>query len=342
MEAEDTQGGAWDSEMDTLEGEETMEDGDLGHGPTNKHYMDMINKDEYYNSPKFAIGYHELQSRWTGNWNQEQGPPMPQDLTPDHQDDGYRLLVPGTQRDTARQRRQNLNLPLSKCHEDSSKPPSSPAVSRLRKQPWASLSATNSPMGTPSPRSSCPGTPASSPCPSPKVRRPWKTYQAVADPGYMPQQNSGDTLAVESRNQPHNTEEHLEETKGNRGIMDTLRRIVGNFRRRRPEILPHTPELQERVSILESELETYRQFSEAKRTAADLLKHQLMEVLYEKVVAEVEQKHRRRELEHEIMGLEFQLQLLYGAAEHNWRDWIDRLDKEPRASAQTDTGTSSN
>ncbi|XP_045614490.2 uncharacterized protein [Procambarus clarkii] len=102
-------------------------------------------------------------------------------------------------------------------------------------------------------------------------------------------------------------------------ILEKLRGVLRNLKRQ-PPLTPTPSALHTQVCELQAELQVYKQLSETKRRSADLLKHQLMEVLYEQVVSQLEHKQRRRQLEEEVVALEFEVHLLRGSSHHDLHD----------------------
>ncbi|XP_047486712.1 uncharacterized protein LOC125037568 [Penaeus chinensis] len=287
-----------------------MLEGDLGDAPTCARFLDRLTKEEYYSSSRFAIGYSELQARWSGEAcdGAEGGEsPSPWDSS--------------SSSPSLAARKQSLALALEDAAQDHLLAPGARRFSRR----WSS-SVGASPLGTPSPLLSAPP----SPVPSPLLSAP---PSPVPSPSQRPSASSPDCVSSsgcctgsnDSLGSGASASSGASSVRRRRsGLMDTLRRLFGVKRAAATTNLPRSASDQQ-ISVLEAELETYRQLSEAKRQAADLLKHQLMEVLYEKVVTEVEEKHRRRHLEEEIMRLEFQLHLLRATTEDNIRSLSTQL-----------------
>ncbi|XP_069970591.1 uncharacterized protein [Penaeus vannamei] len=283
-----------------------MLEGDLGDAPTCARFLDRLTKEEYYSSSRFAIGYSELQARWGGEAcaGAEGG-------------DGPSPWDSSSSSPSLAARKQSLALALEDAAQDNLLAPGARRFSRR----WSS-SAGASPLGTPSPLLSAPPSPVPSPSERPSAASP----DCASASGCCTGSNDSLGSAASASSAASSTRRRRS------GLMDSLRRLFGG--KRAAANLPRSASEQQ-ISVLEAELETYRQLSEAKRQAADLLKHQLMEVLYEKVVTEVEEKHRRRHLEEEIMRLEFQLHLLRATTEDNIRSLSTQLQREsgPKTSA---------
>ncbi|XP_063599749.1 uncharacterized protein LOC134776045 isoform X1 [Penaeus indicus] len=275
-----------------------MLEGDLGDAPTCARFLDRLTKEQYYSSSRFAIGYSELQARWSGEAcdGAEGGEcPSPWDSS--------------SSSPSLAARKQSLALALEDAAQDNLLAPGARRFSRR----WSS-SVGASPLGTPSPLLSAPPSPVPSPSERPSASSPDCVSSSGCCTGSNDSLGSGASVSSGASSA----------RRRRSGLLDTLRRLFGGKRAAGTTNLPRSAS-EKQISVLEAELETYRQLSEAKRQAADLLKHQLMEVLYEKVVTEVEEKHRRRHLEEEIMRLEFQLHLLRATTEDNIRSLSTQL-----------------
>ncbi|KAK8732766.1 hypothetical protein OTU49_006914 [Cherax quadricarinatus] len=257
--------------------------GEPSDGRTHAH---TLPQEDYYNSVKFTVGYQELQARWSRG-------------TPGH--------TPRTSHKTSTfMPHQELLTTQARYASDAPRP----------NKRWDSSVDTSS-LDIPH---TVPSSVDTSPAISPRPER-MRDEKTVRDISY--------TLSCACASQESYCEceqvsrEEVQDAVGDHsskgrwaGVVDALRRVLTSLRSRPPPAPPNTS-LHRKVAELECELETYKQLSEAKKRSADLLKYQLMEVLYEQVVKQVEDHHLRRLLEREVMGLEIENHLLRLTTNHD-------------------------
>ncbi|XP_066974376.1 uncharacterized protein [Macrobrachium rosenbergii] len=306
------------------EGQDTLSAGDLSNSDICARYLHQINLEEYYKSERFAVGYSELQTMWSmRNKDNDNSPALSISSGLDAFPYGSKTKF------DASERKRTMVLPLEDTLSTSSASCTQLEVPPLGHSPrrWSS-SVGASPLGTPSPlmsdapspiRSPPSGTLTSSPLLSGRQKLHLTTFQQTRC-----------TLPPECYERGENLDRDHEEPpktgKPRSSLLDGFRRIIGQFRGRKTESCTRlSTDCQ--IAELETELESYRQLSESKRRAADLLKHQLMEVLYEKVVSEVEERHKRRHLEEEMMSLEFELHILRSNTEESIRTLTQQLQR---------------
>ncbi|XP_071515496.1 uncharacterized protein [Panulirus ornatus] len=313
------------------EKKEELRAGDLDDGPVHTELPGHSAQEEYYSSLKFAVGYQELQERWSRGWGSNRGGCCPQ-LTP-----ASPQLHPST-------RKRSFFLPLQEMSSSTS--PSDVGGAGfshgLRGGRWNS-STGSSPVGTPSPLPSVVSSPlVSSPCDSatssPRQKRVCQgetssyasSLKCVSSGSCC---GGGDEVPA--------LEEGAAAARNDRtgrgrlvGLLESLRQALHSLRRR-PRRTPTTT-LHDQVVVLEAELESYKQLSAAKRHAADLLKHQLMEALYEQVVSQLEQEQRHQQLQQEAMALEIQLHVLRAVARRDLRQLNAQLQREASDAASVE------
>ncbi|XP_042881358.1 uncharacterized protein LOC122258999 [Penaeus japonicus] len=225
-------------------------EGDLGDAPTCARFLDQLTKEEYYSSSRFAIGYSELQARWCGGscgGGDGGDSPSPWDSPSSSSPPSL----------AARKRSLALALEDAAAAQDNLLAPGARRHSRR----WSS-SVGASPLGTPSPLLSAPPSPVPSPSERPSAASP----DCVSSSGCCT--GSNDSLKSESSSSSSSSNRRRRS-----GLLDTLKRVFGGRRASAAPGLPRSSSEQQ-ISVLEAELDTYRQLSEAKRQAADLLKHQ--------------------------------------------------------------------
>ncbi|XP_064113594.1 uncharacterized protein LOC135220258 isoform X2 [Macrobrachium nipponense] len=306
------------------EGQDTLAAGDLSNSDICARYLHQINREEYYKSERFAVGYSKLQTMWSKRDKDNEN------ISAFSTSSGLDAFLYGSRtRFDASERKRTMVLPISTSSASCTQlevPPLSHSPRR-----WSS-SVGASPLGTPSPllseapspiRSPPNGTRTSSPLPSGGQKHQLTTFEQTRCKLPLERYESDENLDKDY-------EEPQKAGKSRPGLLDAFRRIIGQFRGRKAEPSPRFS-TDSQIAELETELESYRQLSESKRRAADLLKHQLMEVLYEKVVSEVEERHKRRHLEEEMMGLEFELHILRSSTEESIRKLTQQLQREKDA-----------
>ncbi|XP_050723382.1 uncharacterized protein LOC127002055 [Eriocheir sinensis] len=292
-------------------------------------------EEDFYSSHKFAIGYNELQARW--------GPRVPPTSTqvPHHttysSQPHLSTLSPQphfpSQTPNQESRRKSLHLPLDSLRHlpSSSLPSSSPC--------------TSSTSSSSSPDSSSPlllSIPSSSPFLDSSYS---STFSTLSTPTSTSSSSSSSStpssdsdfreeirLLKEGYGGGERERERQGEREGSGRLVNVLRQVIRetlshtHLRRRRKHQSQHASP-NEQVAVLENELEAYRVLSRAKKEAADLLKHELMAVLYERVMAQEEQDQLRRQLEGEIMSLEYQLHVQTAATHHHLATLASQLDR---------------
>ncbi|XP_042231963.1 uncharacterized protein LOC121872916 isoform X2 [Homarus americanus] len=330
------------------EEEEGLLAGDLGCGPGRTQLLDQLAKEEYYSSVRFAVGYQELQARWSTDWATDgfrvmdtsqpssrtntshlspldESPVAPSCPLHDDSPKGQHSFLHSLQKSSKGSsssradmptRKHSLLLPLPEFSAASSSGYVDVGDSRWRRSRRWGSSTDCSPLGTPSPLlSTAPSPIASSPSTSltssprrirARHRDTIGVSSCTSSPGCALSSGSYCCGDDEGPSEELHDDHSAEGRRG--GLLEAIRRVLHNLRRR-PQQHTTTP-LHGQVAELEAELESYKQLSVAKRQAADLLKHQLMEALYEQVVRQVEEKHRRRQLEQELMALEFEVHQL--------------------------------
>ncbi|XP_045130463.1 uncharacterized protein LOC123515705 isoform X2 [Portunus trituberculatus] len=291
--------GLWGEEK---EGEEELEE-DINQGAISSQVLYQMARQRYYESRKFAIGYQELQSRWRSQVPLTSTPRRHLDI-PSSQPHLPHLITCSLHQDP---RRQSLHLPLHSSFS-SGTPSNTSTISTPSSLPSScSLTSPNtSTLSTPTSHPSCsfPVSPST----------PYGEHFPLLEKGcYGGEVGRGGS---EGGKECEDQECH----QPNR-LLGMIREMIqealthAHLRRRRRDQEQPTPD--EQVAILQTELEAYRVLSRSKKEAADLLKHELMAVLYERVLAQEEQNHLRSQLEREITSLEYQLHLQRTTAHHH-------------------------
>nr|XP_045614490.1 uncharacterized protein LOC123768155 isoform X2 [Procambarus clarkii] len=347
--------------------------GHLQDTSTRTHLCQRLSQEDYYNTVKFAIGYQELQKRWSTGW----GLQGHRDSLQGHRDSlqWHRNVLleredePWWHRDTfqkhretkgTRHRKNSLHLPIRELAIPTAYPEEYVGEAASSSRLWDSM-AGNMSLGRPSSLlstlssssgDSSPYSEDSSPSsegsyPSPGASSPYATLSALGRAHEMENTSVQETLCTSSpkcASFPVGTSSqgscggddgvvdgegtHSEYgddscSSSNKGrwteILEKLRGVLRNLKRQ-PPLTPTPSALHTQVCELQAELQVYKQLSETKRRSADLLKHQLMEVLYEQVVSQLEHKQRRRQLEEEVVALEFEVHLLRGSSHHDLHD----------------------
>ncbi|XP_068217661.1 uncharacterized protein [Palaemon carinicauda] len=308
------------------EGHDALAAGDLSNSDVCARYLDRINREEYYRSERFAVGYSELQAMWSLR-NEENGSSPAHSLASGLDEHPFDRRA----RFDVSQRKRAMVLPLNDALSMSSSSRHLEVPSLWRSPRRWSSSVGASPLGTPSPlMSEAPSpvslSPSGSLTSSPRLGAQ-KHHQTLSGQSSRP-------LSPERCESEENLDKDLEEgpktPKQKPSLLDAIRRVIDQFRGRKAQSCNKLSSNYQ-IAELEAELESYRQLSESKKRAADLLKHQLMEVLYEKVVSEVEERHKRRHLEEEMMSLEFELHLLRSSTEESLRTLTQQLQREKGA-----------
>lgn len=285
------------------EDEEELEE-DVRQDSIDSQVLYQMARQRYYDSRKFAIGYQELQSRWRSQVPLPSSPRRHLDI-PSSQPHLPHLTTCSPHQDP---RRQSLHLPLHSPFT-SGTPSYTSAISTPSSLPSFSCSPT-------SPNTSTLSTPTSrtSPCFSVSPSTPYEEHFPLLEKGCCGDEvgrgegEGGVVCGDQECHQPNRLLGMIREM-----IQEAL--THAHLRRRRRDQEQPTPD--EQVAILQTELEAYRVLSRAKKEAADLLKHELMAVLYERVLAQEEQDHLRRQLEREITSLEYELHLQKTTAQHH-------------------------